>query len=139
MIKTASTPEDLRHCYPAIHALRTQLSLETFLERVPEMWKENYQIIYLEEEGEAVAACGFRYVTSLYEGPFIYIDDLSTVPAYQGKGYGDQLFNYVVNLAKSKGLNAVHLDSGHHRYDAHRFYLKHGMQIVYHHFRLGLG
>jgi GNAT superfamily N-acetyltransferase len=138
MIKIAGSKEDFVRCFKAMNALRTALDLDTFLTLTQKMKEEKYQIAYLEENEEVVAVCGFRYVTSLYEGGFIYIDDLSTLPEFRGKGYGDQLFNYVAELARSQGLRAIHLDSAHHRYDAHRFYLKRGMNIVYHHFRLEL-
>lgn len=138
MAKKAESLADQKRCFRAMNALRPHLTEESFLQLLEKMKSENYHLIYTEEAGEPVAVCGFRYITSLFEGSYIYIDDLSTLPDFQGKGYGDQLFQYVVNLAKKEGLNAVHLDSGHHRYDAHRFYLKHGMNIVYHHFRLGL-
>jgi GNAT superfamily N-acetyltransferase len=102
------------------------------------MQEESYTLIYIEENGRGVSACGFRYLTTLFEGRYIYIDDLTTLPEARGKGYAGALFDYVVEKAKSEGLPAVHLDSGHQRYDAHRLYLNKKMKIVYHHFRLEL-
>lgn len=137
-IKFAETDEDLKKCIEVIQALRPNLTLERFLSLIPEMKKESYRLAFIEENGKAVSACGFRYMTTLFEGRFIYIDDLSTLAEGRGKGYASALFDFVVNLAKSEGLPAVHLDSGHQRFDAHRLYLNKGMKIVYHHFRLEL-
>ncbi len=137
-IKTAENKEDISSCYQAMHALRQNIALADFLSRIDVMQTEKYQLIYIEDENKVVAVCGFRSVTSLYEGAFIYIDDLSTLPDYRGKGYGSALFDYVVEKAQSEGLKAIHLDSAHHRYDAHRLYLNKKMNIVYHHFRLEL-
>ena len=53
----------------------------------------------------------FSISHNLFEGTFIYIDDLSTLPEARGKGFGGALFDYVVEKAKSEGLPAVHLDS----------------------------
>jgi GNAT superfamily N-acetyltransferase len=137
-IKTAQTKEDFLKCLEALQALRPHLTAESLLDLVSKMQEESYTLIYIEENGRGVSACGFRYLTTLFEGRYIYIDDLSTLPEARGKGYAGALFDYVVEKAKSEGLPAVHLDSGHQRYDAHRLYLNKKMKIVYHHFRLEL-
>lgn len=137
-IKIAQTKEDFLKCFNVMQALRPHLTSELLLELLPQMQKENYSLIFIEENGKAISACGFRYLTSLFDGRYIYIDDLSTLPEARGKGYAGALFDYVVEKAKSENLSAVHLDSGHQRYDAHRLYLNKKMKIVYHHFRLEL-
>jgi GNAT superfamily N-acetyltransferase len=137
-IKFAETEADLRKCFDVIKALRPHLTIENLLSLIPEMQKETYRLIFIEKDGKAVSACGFRYLTTLFEGRYIYIDDLSTLPEARGNGHAGALFDFVVELAKKEGLAAVHLDSGHQRFDAHRLYLNKGMKIVYHHFRLEL-
>ena len=47
-------------------------------------------------------------------------------------------FDFVAEKAKSENLKAVHLDSGHQRFIAHRLYLNKGMKIVSHHFKIEL-
>ncbi|MCA0366128.1 MAG: GNAT family N-acetyltransferase [Bacteroidetes bacterium] len=137
-IKIARSEQDYLNCLEVLKHLRPHLTTEILLNLISEMEKESYTLIYAEENGNITSACGFRYLTTLFEGRFIYIDDLTTAPEFRGKGYAGALFDYVVEKAKSEGLNAVHLDSGHQRYDAHRLYLNKKMKIVYHHFRLGL-
>lgn len=137
-IKIAQTKEDYLKCLRVLQALRPHLTADLLLELLPKMHIENYTLIFIEENGEAISACGFRYLTSLFEGRYIYIDDLSTLPEARGKGHAGILFDYVVSKAKAENLPAVHLDSGHQRFDAHRLYLNKGMKIVYHHFRLEL-
>jgi GNAT superfamily N-acetyltransferase len=137
-IKFAETEQDFIKCFEVIKALRPHLTLDQFLSLIPELKKETYRLAFIEENGKAVSACGFRYLTTLFEGKYIYIDDLSTLPEARGKGHAGALFDFVVEIAKKEGLPAVHLDSGHQRFDAHRLYLNKGMKIVYHHFRLQL-
>lgn len=137
-IKIAETEADFIKCFEVMQALRPHLILEVYLSLLKSMKTENYFLAFVEENGKAVSGCGFRYLTTLYEGKYIYIDDLSTLPQARGKGFAGALFDFVVEKAKSEGLSAVHLDSGHHRFDAHRLYLNKGMKIVYHHFRLEL-
>ncbi len=137
-IKFAEAEQDFIKCFEVIKALRPHLTLDQFLSLIPELKKETYRLAFIEENGKAVSACGFRYLTTLFEGKYIYIDDLSTLPEAIGKGHAGALFDFVVEIAKKEGLPAVHLDSGHQRFDAHRLYLNKGMKIVYHHFRLQL-
>ena len=85
-------------------------------------------------DGKAVSFIGYRYLQYLYNGKHIYIDDLSTLPKYRGKGYADKLLQHVEEIAILKGYDVVTLDSGHQRTDAHRLYLNKGFNIVAHHF-----
>lgn len=85
-------------------------------------------------EVEAAAVAGFRRSTFLAWGDVLYIDDLSTRERFRGHGYGRSLLQAVAAEAADLGCAAVHLDSGHHRYDAHRLYLNAGYEIRSHHF-----
>ena len=122
-INIAKTEEDFKKCFEVMLSLRPHLTLELYLSLINNMKAENYYLAFIEENGKVLSACGFRYLTTLFEGKYIYIDDLSTLPEARGKGYAGALFDYVVNEAKEKGLSAIHLDSGHQRFDAHRLYL----------------
>ena len=96
-------------------ALRPHILADRFLSQVKEMLQEGYQLAYIEEDGKAVAAIGFRYLQFLYAGKHFYIDDLSTLPEYRGKGYAGRLLDYVADLAREKGYPVITLDSGFHR------------------------
>ncbi len=117
-----------------MHALRPHLPETDFLKTVNEMIHEGYQMTFIEEDGIAASVIGFRYLQFLFNGKHIYIDDLSTLPQYRGKGYGGKLLDYVADFAKQKGFSIVTLDSGHHRSDAHRLYMNKGFKISSHHF-----
>ena len=45
---------------------------------------------------------------------------------------------HIIDMARKENLDAIHLDSGHTRFDAHRLYLNMGFKIVSHHFALQL-
>ena len=74
----------------------------------------------------------------LHRGRSIYIDDLCTLPEARGKGHGLALLDHVLKEARHHELQSVHLDSGHHRHDAHRLYLNFGFNITSHHFAMDL-
>lgn len=139
IIKEASTNEEILSCWEVIQVLRPHLQKESLLRMVNEMRElEGFIIIYIEEDNKPVAFAGFRRMQTLYGGKTIYIDDLSTLPDYRKNGYGKKLLNYIIDLARKENLDAVHLDSGHTRFDAHRLYLNMGFQIASHHFILKL-
>jgi GNAT superfamily N-acetyltransferase len=133
-IKIATTEEDILKCWDVIFVLRPHLKKEEFVSTVKEMFTEGYQLAYIEEDGKAASAIGFRYLQYLYNGKHIYIDDLVSLPETRGKGYAGMLLDYVADIARSKGYKYVTLDSGHQRHTAHRLYLNKGYSIVAHHF-----
>lgn len=137
-IRHATTPEQIRHVHAVMRELRPHLSADEFVEQVQrQMREQGYILIYMEDDsGQPVGAAGYRRTEMLHWSKVLYIDDLVTAQAARGRGCADHLFNYIEQHARTEGLAAVHLDSGTHsgRWDAHRFYLKHGMNITSYHF-----
>lgn len=133
-IKQATSEADIIRCWDVIKELRPHLQQSSFVQLVRELMNEGYQLDYIEEEGKAVSAIGYRYVQYLFNGRQFYIDDLSTLPDYRGKGYGGRLLEHVFKLAQKKGYKYVSLDSGYQRHDAHRLYLDKGFILASHHF-----
>lgn len=88
------------------------------------------------EQGEtdASAVAGFRQFTSLAWGNVLYIDDLSTRATSRRRGHRRTLLEAIAAEARILGCTAIHLDSGHQRYNAHRVYLAADYQIRSHHF-----
>ncbi|HEY3405759.1 MAG TPA: GNAT family N-acetyltransferase [Ohtaekwangia sp.] len=137
-IQEARTAEDIQKCWDVMHALRPHLKQEVFVDTVREMFEEGYKLAFIEQQGKAVSAVGYRFQNFLYNGKHIYIDDLSTLSEYRGHGYAGKLLDYVSELARKKGLKKVSLDSGHQRFTAHRLYLNKGYIITSHHFECNL-
>jgi GNAT superfamily N-acetyltransferase len=133
-IKIATKEEDILKCWDVLLALRPHLDKESYVPIVKQMITEGYTLAFIEKDAKAVAAVGFRYLQFLYNGKHIYIDDLSTLPEYRGKGYAGKLLDYVTDKAKEKGYKVVTLDSGYQRFDAHRLYLNKGFTLNCHHF-----
>jgi len=133
-IKFAKTDQDILKCWKAIKELRPHLNEDNFSAIIKEMLIEGYHLAFIEEDEIAASIIGFRYQQYLFNGKHIYIDDLSTLPMYRGKGYGGKLLDYVFDYAIEKGYSVVTLDSGYHRIDAHRLYLNKGFTISSHNF-----
>lgn len=133
-IQFAKTTSEIQKCWYVFSLLRPHLQEDTFVEKVAEMLSEGYQIAYIEEDGVAVSAIGFRYLQMLSNGKQIYIDDLTTSDKVRGKGHASALLDFVVNIAISKSYDCISLDSGPSRHTAHRLYLNKGFQIKSMHF-----
>ena len=63
------------------------------------------------------------------------VSRLVTLPEFRSGGHGHLLLEWLFAEAKRLDCEQLHLDSGHHRHGAHRFYLNHGMHIDAHHFK----
>jgi ribosomal protein S18 acetylase RimI-like enzyme len=133
-IKQAIIDEDILKCWPAIKVLRPHLVIDGFTDMVSKMQKDGYFLAFIEIGGLAVSVIGYRFLTMLYNGKQIYIDDLVTLEDYRGRGFARMLIDYVTELGKEKGIDCVTLDSGPSRHAAHRLYLNLGFNIVSYHF-----
>lgn len=135
-IKTAITDEDINKCREVLMVLRPHLKQESYLEAVRTTLSDNRKLLYIEEEGIAVAAAMYEWGYNLYRGHYFYIDDLTTLPTARKKGYASRLLDRIFEVAKEQGIQQVHLDSGANpgRYDAHRLYLNKGFDITSFHF-----
>jgi GNAT superfamily N-acetyltransferase len=126
--------------WEALHALRPDVAdRATLIGRIDELQRpEGYRIVAAFEDGieQARAVAGFRLGHNLAWGRFLYVDDLSTVPAARRRGHGRRLLDWVAEEADRLGCDSVELDSGvgPDRQDAHRTYFGAGMRIASYHF-----
>ena len=137
-IAAAETDADIARCGPVMLELRPHLAGQDFVAVVRRQQKSGYLLAYLEDETEVRAVAGYRFMDILACGKILYVDDLVTRAADRSRGYGGRLFDWLVAQARAAQCKEFHLDSGVQRFDAHRFYLCHGMNIVWHHFSLKL-
>jgi GNAT superfamily N-acetyltransferase len=136
-IAIAKTPEEIRHCYPAMRELRTHLTSEQeFVGRVQRQQKEGYQLAFLETDGKVCAVAGYRFLESLFSGKNLYVDDLVTRDRDRSRGFGGQLLDWLIEQARANNCETLELDSGVQRFDAHRFYFSKRMSISSYHFRI---
>ena len=139
MIAFAETDEEITGCFDVMSQLRTHIAQEDFLARVRrQMEGFDYRLAYVVDEGEVKAVAGIRVSEWLHGGKYLEIDDLVSKDGDRSKGYGGELFDWVVELARTENCDHVRLLSGVQRFDAHRFYLKKRMNIEAHYFNLHL-
>jgi GNAT superfamily N-acetyltransferase len=138
-VHSALCDAEIQRCFPVMAELRTHLVASEFVERVRRQQKQGYQLVFLEDDRVVKAVAGFRIGEFLCWGKILYVDDLVTTAAGRSKGYGQQLFDWLLAHARATGCNEFHLDSGVEKFGAHRFYLRNRMNISSHHFNLRLG
>ena len=128
-----SDAEQIESCFEVFSVLRPHLSSESFLAQVLRQQAQGYQIVALREQGAICSAAGFRLSEFLAWGRILYIDDLSTLPAFRARGHAGRLLDWLVAYAEQHCCAAVHLDSGYARHAAHRLYLGKGFELGSHH------
>jgi GNAT superfamily N-acetyltransferase len=137
-VALAASETELARCYPVMAQLRPHLSQEQFFPQVRRQQQDGYRLAYLEDEGKICSLAGFRILEMLAFGKLMYVDDLVTADDLRSRGYGARLFDWLIARAKADGCAQLHLDSGVHRFAAHRFYSMKRMEISSHHFSLKL-
>ena len=138
LCRFAETDEEILACYPVMAELRPHIVKQEFVTQVKRQQKYGYCLAYLEDGEDIQAVVGFRIAESLAWGRYLYVDDLVSRAPIRSQGYGQELFKWVVEVAKREGCEALHLDSGVQNLAAHRFYLRNKMIIASHHFRFSL-
>ncbi|GJQ27522.1 MAG: hypothetical protein HBSAPP02_25540 [Phycisphaerae bacterium] len=137
-ISVAKHDDEIAACWPVMAELRPHVNETEFVARVHRQAASGYRLARLEAAGRVVSVAGYRIGENLSWGRHLYVDDLVTAAAARSKGYGEALFNWLVEEARRNECDALHLDSGVQRFAAHRFYLAMRMDITSHHFAIKL-
>jgi GNAT superfamily N-acetyltransferase len=138
-IQLAGTVQETERCFPVLRELRPTYDCERFVAQVQRQREQaGYALAFLEDGGEVRSVAGFRVGEMLAWHRAMYVDDLVTREIDRSKGYGEALFDWLVERARALVCDEFHLDSGVHRFGAHRFYLRKRMDITSHHFAMKL-
>jgi GNAT superfamily N-acetyltransferase len=133
-IKLAATGAEIDACYSVMVQLRTDLTATGFAKRVRRQMESGYHLAYLTENDIVNTVAGFHFGESLSWNRYLYVDDLITDAAQRSRGCGKAMLDWLAGHARDNGCEQLHLDSGLHRADAHRFYQREGMPSVAYHF-----
>jgi GNAT superfamily N-acetyltransferase len=137
-ITVARSEREILDCYSVMAELRTHIQPEEFLPTVRRLAETaGFQLVYL-TDGEVKAVAGFRISEWLAGGKYLEIEDLVAKSGERSKGYGGELFDWLVAHAKENSCLQVRLVSRVSRLDAHRFYLRKGMNLEAHYFSMNL-
>ena len=137
-IKTAESRDDIELCYAILAELRPHLKEVDFIATIQRLSEcTGFKLACL-MDGDAKAVAGYRVSEWLHSGKYLEIEDFITNSTDRLKGYGRQLFDWLVAQARLEGCSQLRLVSGVKRTDAHRFYARNGMVHEAHYFSLNL-
>jgi GNAT superfamily N-acetyltransferase len=135
-ITIARSDEEISRCYPIMAELRPHIRPDEFVPAVERLaGVAGFRLAYL-TDGEIKAVAGFRISEWLAGGKYLEIEDLVAKSGERSKGYGGELFDWLVAHAGENNCSQVRLVSRVSRIDAHRFYLRKGMKLEAHYFSL---
>ncbi len=139
MIKIAETEDEILACYPVMSELRPHIAKDDFLPQVKrQMADSGYELVFLTDDGDIKAVAGIRIAEWLARGKSLDLEDLVSTEIDRSKGYGGQIFDWLVNYGRETGCNEIRLVSHVSRYRAHRFYLNKRMVLDCHFFSMPL-
>lgn len=137
-IYLAQSDDEILRCYAVMAELRPHISIEEFLPRVKRQSEiAGFRLAYL-TDGEVKAVAGFRISEWLGGGKYMEIEDLVAKSGERSKGFGGELFDWLVEYAKRENCDQIKLVSHVKRFGAHRFYLEKRMIIEAHYFSMKL-
>jgi len=137
-VTVAQSEQEISDCYVIMAELRPHIQPDEFLPMVKRLSDiAGFQLAYL-TDGEIKAVAGFRISEWLAGGKYLEIEDLVAKSGERSKGYGGELFDWLVTFAAENNCAQVRLISRVTRIDAHRFYLRKGMNLEAHYFSMNL-
>lgn len=125
-VKLAESEAELRRAAEVLLQLRPQYSLDSLLQQITKQRAAGYQVAVVELNGKTVCVAGFVIHEKLAWCRFLYVDDLVTDEHTRSQGAGKAMIAWLKSYARQHGCVQLHLDSGMHRKDAHRFYDREG-------------
>ncbi|MFJ3390717.1 MULTISPECIES: GNAT family N-acetyltransferase [Lysinibacillus] len=121
-IKKLTTQQEWMEAYYVMVQLRTELTVEKYLQLLKEMTQDGYLLFALYENKNIVAVAGLSWRVNFYSERHIFVYDLVTDEEYRSLGYGEILLHYLHKWGKENGAHYIALESGIQRTSAHRFY-----------------
>jgi GNAT superfamily N-acetyltransferase len=132
------TQQEVESTYAIMRQLRPQISADSYFSRVEKLMKEEkYRLLATyNDEDKCLGVVGFQEQSRLSLGNIIYIADLVTDEAHRSQGIGNHLLEQVRQEAIKNNSDAIVLDSGLQRKQAHTFYQHQGYNAESYSFRL---
>lgn len=137
-IRLISAESDMQQAAGVMQQLRPQFSVSELTRKMLDQASLGYQVMAAFKEDTCVGVAGFVIGEKLGWGKHVYIDDLVVAESGRSLGVGEALLNACMEIGRAQHCTSLHLDSGVQRFAAHRFYLRHRMDITSHHFAISL-
>ena len=117
--------------------LRPQLCAD-YAAHMQRVFADGARMVVAARDGAVQGVAVWRSYENTCDGRHLYVDDLVTDEAARSTGVGNALLVWLTVRARELGCEALKLDSGTQRVDAHRFYLRERFLITAFHFKKNL-
>jgi GNAT superfamily N-acetyltransferase len=114
--------KELPEAYEVLCQLRVDMDYKEFEDLVYEMRHKEYKMIGVFEALELVTYVGVYVQTNFHYKRHLFVDDLVTYDSFRSRGYGDAMFEYLVNFAKVAMCENIVVSSVIDNIDAHKFF-----------------
>jgi GNAT superfamily N-acetyltransferase len=125
-IAELTTEIEISNAFELMSVLRPHLRKDQFVKQIRAQESDGYHLAGGFVENRVVVLAGYRFSSTLFRGPHLFVDDLVTAPPEQGKGYATAMLKYLAQLAAARNLEKIWLDS---RHTAKTFYEKVGFNL----------
>ena len=127
--------ENILEIIPLLQKLNTKTPKDLLKRRVLEMTNyENYECIGVFYNDKLIGVCGLWYSIRHYIGKSVEPDHVVIDESFRGQNIGKQLFSWIYEYTKSKGCEAVELNTYTGNTKSHKFYYNEGFDIYGFHF-----
>jgi GNAT superfamily N-acetyltransferase len=122
------TLDSLLPAFNVMRQLRPHLTdARSFAAQAVMQHADGYRLLAASDAGRVVGLAGYRVLTNLLYGRFVYVDDLVVDGTLQRGGVGAQLLDAVRQIAREADCAQLVLDTGLHMPLAQRFYFRNGL------------
>ncbi|MGB0777834.1 MAG: GNAT family N-acetyltransferase [Flavobacteriaceae bacterium] len=126
--------KDILNIIPLLSKLNQKTPKELLKTRVIEMSHQNYECVGIYDNQKLIGICGLWYMTRHYLGNSVEPDHVYINEEYRGRGIGKELFEFLENYLKTKGIEALELNTYTENRKSHKFYYNEGYEIYGYHF-----
>ena len=136
-VQLATSDTDIARAAEVLLELRPQYDHAALVAQIRKQQDTSgYHLAFVELDGEVACVAGFVLSEKLAWGRHLYVDDLVTRESLRSRGAGAAMIDWLKHHAVEQGCRELHLDSGMHRKDAHRFYDREGFDRASLHFSI---
>lgn len=126
-------PEWLQRAESAHRQLRPQLPAD-YSGKMQRVFGQGGRMVLAAEGDTVLGLAVWRAFENTFSGMQVYVDDLVTDESHRSRGVGRALIEWLSSRASMLNAASLALDSGTHRVNAHRFYLRERFDITSFHF-----
>ncbi|WP_299161940.1 GNAT family N-acetyltransferase [uncultured Tenacibaculum sp.] len=127
--------KDILSILPLLKKANTTTPHDILEKRVLEMVNySTYECVGVFDEDKLIGISGLWYSMRHYSGRSVEPDHVIIDDLYRGKNIGKQFFSWIYEYTKSKGYEAMELNTYTGNRKSHKFYYNEGFEIYGFHF-----